>query len=119
MQREVTVDEVIAATSGDAPVHPKKRKRLEKLSSEQLIAYQLRTLLINACRVCILHTFIFHWYMDVYISVACLYSQDLNPNRAYQLYNQARADGLIPAVDAVNHILCLLAGLGEPGTHPI
>ena len=52
MQREVTVDEVIAATSGDAPVHPKKRKRLEKLSSEQLIAYQLRTLLINACRVC-------------------------------------------------------------------
>lgn len=51
MEKILTVDEVIAATSGSAPMHIKKRKRLEKLTNEQLISYQLRTKLVNACRV--------------------------------------------------------------------
>lgn len=41
--------------------------------------------------------------------------QDLDPKRAYNLYRQARDEDLVPAVDAVNHVMCLLAGLGEPG----
>jgi hypothetical protein len=48
----LTVDAVIASTgAGAGPMHTKKRKRLEKLSNEQLIAYQLRTKMVNACRV--------------------------------------------------------------------
>lgn len=51
LRRILTVDEVIEATSAELPMHIKKRRRLEKLDNDQLIAYQLRMLLINACRV--------------------------------------------------------------------
>lgn len=43
------VDEVIAATGIE--VHPKKRKRLEKMSAAELKSYELRTLLTTACKV--------------------------------------------------------------------
>lgn len=51
-KRALTVDIVLAATSGNvAEVHPKKRKRMEKLDNDQLVTYLVRHSLINACRV--------------------------------------------------------------------
>jgi hypothetical protein len=43
------VDEVIASTGVD--VHPKKRRRLERMSATELKTYELRTLLTTACKV--------------------------------------------------------------------
>ena len=52
MYSDISVDSVLEATVSDvSSVHPKKRKRLEKLTTPQLIAYQLRAQLINKCRV--------------------------------------------------------------------
>lgn len=44
------VDEVIATTGID--VHPKKRRRLERMSAVELRTYELRMLLTTACKVC-------------------------------------------------------------------
>lgn len=91
----------------------RRKRKLEQLTPEQLQSYDLSADLQSCVKVNDL-SFLF-------FSQACHFTvvnamQDLDLDRALDVYNKGKASNIRPSKEAFNHVLALAAGLGEQGS---